>query len=187
MYNNFSTALPPSYESIPSNYYQQQPIYSNQYAQPSYVDNSYMNQPPPQPMYQGLPQQPSTYAVPAQSPPMYAPAAQPPPYTAPVIQQQPTNNNPNSFVKSSAPSGTPFSKGYKWPRKTIQIVCPQCGATVTTRVETSITVITIIGAIVLFLFTCILVCLPFCTPACKRATHYCPYCNSVIGIRKPLQ
>ncbi len=67
------------------------------------------------------------------------------------------------------------------------VVCPQCGATVTTRVETAVTVITIIGIILLSIFTCILGVLPLCIPACKRSTHYCPYCNSVLGIRPPLR
>ncbi|UJR23170.1 hypothetical protein I4U23_026190 [Adineta vaga] len=195
MYNNFSPAMPPpAYESLPPNYYTQ-PTYSNQYEQPSYFDNTYNNQ-PLQSIYQGVPQQslpPSTYMVPTQSPPMYAPVAQPTSYTPPVVQQQqqqqqqPSNNNPKSSTNNSAPPGTPFSKGYKWPRKSIDIICPQCGATVLTRVETSITIITVIGAVLLFLCTCILVCLPFCVPACKRSSHYCPYCNSVLGVRKPLQ
>jgi hypothetical protein len=31
-----------------------------------------------------------------------------------------------------------------------------------------------------------LVCLPFCIPVCKRTTHYCPYCKSVLGVRREL-
>ncbi|CAF1302755.1 unnamed protein product [Adineta steineri] len=184
MYDNFQQ--PPPYEPLSGNFYTQ-PMYSNQYEQGPYIDNTYMNQ-QYQPTYQAVSQQPTPVyqSVPEQQPPSYAMAVQSPAPSAPVMQQ-PTNNNSIASGNSSRPQGTPFSKGYKWPRKSISIVCPQCGATVTTRVETSITVITIIGAVILCIFTCILTCLPFCIPACKRSTHYCPYCNSVLGIRSPLR
>ena len=81
----------------------------------------------------------------------------------------------------------PFSLGYKWPRRSVQLVCPKCGATVMTRVRKSITIITIISAIILLIFGCILACLPFCIAACKKATHYCPYCNSMLGRRLALR
>jgi uncharacterized C2H2 Zn-finger protein len=68
-----------------------------------------------------------------------------------------------------------------------ELQCPQCGATVKTRVDSSITVVTIIGAALLLIFTCILVCIPFCIPACKKTIHYCPHCNSVLGVRKELR
>ncbi len=53
--------------------------------------------------------------------------------------------------------------------------------TVHTRVETISTVITILLAILLFLFCCCLAIIPFLVSSCKRTTHYCPNCGRILG------
>jgi hypothetical protein len=175
MYERFQQ--PPLYGSTGFN---AQPMYTNQYEIP-YANNTYMNQ-QSQPIYETAPNQPPPYSIYEQPQPVYQTVPQqPPPYSSFVQQQQPQNKN------NPAPPGAPLSKGYKWPRHSIPVVCPNCGTSVTTRPETKITIVTIIGAVLLFCFTCILVCLPFCVPACKNTTHYCPHCNSVLGVRHALR
>lgn len=107
----------------------------------------------------------------------------PPSYTD-VVQ---SSINVSNKRKSKKPAPQPFTPGYKWPRRSIQLVCPNCGATVITRVDKSITFVTVIMAILLLIFTFFLACLPFCIAACKKATHYCPYCNSLLGKRSALR
>ncbi len=186
----------PIYESAPSQPPPPYPISTG----PQYANNTYMNQQPqpiyqtapqqPQPIYQPVPQQTQSIyqTAPQQPQPIYQPVPQqpPPPYATTVQsklnsifgQQQPQNN--------PRPSASPSSPGYQWPHKSVAIVCPKCGASVTTRVETKITPITIIAAALLLCFSCILACLPFCIPACKRVTHYCPHCKSALGVRREL-
>lgn len=112
----------------------------------------------------------------------------PPPYPSSAVQfpspqtyppQQQTFNNPRT-------GKVPFTPGYKWPHKSIHLICPQCGASVTTRVDRKITIVTIIAAAILFFFTCILVCLPFFIPSCKKTLHSCPYCKSRLGVRSEI-
>ena len=80
--------------------------------------------------------------------------------------------------------GEPFSRGYKWPHKSIAVSCPNCGAQIKTRVERTPTILTFAACVLLFICTVILACVPFCIRACKRSIHYCPHCNSVLGVRK---
>ncbi|CAF4515136.1 unnamed protein product, partial [Rotaria sp. Silwood2] len=152
MNNNFPQ--PSIYESS-SNHYYSQPIYSGAYEQIPSVNNINMN-PQQQPMYQAAPQQSSPmYQTPfQQSSPMYqTPFQQMPPsyaitiesssYPVPIQQQlPPVNNNQNLSTKNPTGPGALPPNQNKWPRKPISLVCPRCGATVTTRVEAQITTIT---------------------------------------------
>ncbi|CAF4239848.1 unnamed protein product, partial [Rotaria magnacalcarata] len=89
-------------------------------------------------------------------PPSYAVVAQSSQYSVPVQQQVSPYGNTNSVVTYPTGAGTPSSKAYKWPRRSVGLVCPRCGATVTTRVETAITIITLIGVLICCCITCIL-------------------------------
>jgi hypothetical protein len=93
----------------------------------------------------------------------------------------------DSIPANSKGQAAPFTNGYKWPRKSITLNCPKCGASVKTRVETSPTIVTVIACIILFFATVILSFVPFCIRACKRSTHYCPHCNSILGVRHELR
>lgn len=75
----------------------------------------------------------------------------------------------------------------KWPHRSIVHVCTKCEETVVTRLETTITIVTITAAILLFLFTFCLVWVPFYLSNCKRTTHYCPHCKTVLGERRELR
>ncbi|CAF1103486.1 unnamed protein product [Rotaria sp. Silwood1] len=131
---------------------------------------------------------PPTYQTPIQQLPPYATAIPSAPYSIPIQQQPfPVNNNQNLSTNYLTSAGALTSNSYKWPRRSVVLVCPRCGATVETRVELEITTITFIGFVILCCFTCILGLLAFWLPACKKVTHYCPYCNSALGIRHELR
>ncbi|CAF1058563.1 unnamed protein product [Rotaria sp. Silwood1] len=148
---------------------------------------------------------PPTYQTPIQQLPPYATAIPSAPYSIPTQQQPfPVNNNQSKsltlFLYESVRilfldlstnyltgAGALTSNSYKWPRRSVVLVCPRCGATVETRLELEITTITFIGFVILCCFTCILGLLAFWLPACKKVTHYCPYCNSALGIRHELR
>ncbi|CAF4103532.1 unnamed protein product [Rotaria sordida] len=163
---------------LPFNNYYEQLTNSGEYQQVQYADNMNMNL-QSQPIYQTPFQQP---------PPSYPTAVQPLSYPIPTQQQPPpVYNNQNLSTKYLTGPGVFPPKQYKWPRRSIALVCPRCGATVTTRVETEITFITFIGCLILCVFICFLGWLALLLPACKKVIHYCPYCNSILGVRPELR
>ncbi|UJR25755.1 hypothetical protein I4U23_007104 [Adineta vaga] len=76
---------------------------------------------------------------------------------------------------------TPFQPDHRWPRFSTNAVCPHCGTTSYTRVETASTNLTFALAIVLCLLCCCLFFIPFCLPSCKKTTHYCSNCSAMLG------
>ncbi|CAF1130195.1 unnamed protein product [Rotaria magnacalcarata] len=152
-------------------------MYPGEFKGTQTVDNMNMNS-QLSPAYQQAFQEP---------PPSYAVVAQSSQYSVPVQQQVSPYGNTNSVVTYPTGAGTPSSKAYKWPRQSVGLVCPRCGATVTTRVETAITIITLIGVLICCCITCVLGWLPLCLSACKKVTHYCPYCSSILGVRNELR
>ncbi|CAF2464284.1 unnamed protein product [Rotaria sp. Silwood2] len=166
-----------SFYELPFNNYHAQPMNSGEHGQVQYVDNMNM-----------FPDSLPIYQIPFQQPSSYATAIQSSPYSLP-IQQQPlsVNGNQNLSTKNPTDPGTPPFEKNKWPRKSVSLVCPRCGAIVETRVELEITIITFIGFAILCCFTCVLGWLALCLPACKKVTHYCPYCNSMLGVRPELR
>ncbi|KOB71988.1 Lipopolysaccharide-induced tumor necrosis factor-alpha factor [Operophtera brumata] len=68
------------------------------------------------------------------------------------------------------------------PRPT-HVTCKSCHADVVTRVEANATTRTHLFALILCLIGCWpCVCVPYCVDDCMNANHYCPNCNSYIGI-----
>ncbi|CAF4859323.1 unnamed protein product [Rotaria sp. Silwood1] len=91
---------------------------------------------------------PPTYQTPIQQLPPYATAIPSAPYSIPTQQQPfPVNNNQNLSTNYLTGAGALTSNSYKWPRRSVVLVCPRCGATVETRLELEITTITFIGAL----------------------------------------
>ncbi|CAF1481437.1 unnamed protein product [Rotaria sordida] len=134
--------------------------------------------PQPEPIYQVAPQQlPPTYAMSFQITPRSAPTQQ---------QPQPVYNNQNlSTMYPTGPGTLPPSKN-EWPRKPVGLVCPRCGATVETRVKAEMTPVTWMCVLLFLCCTFCLFWIPLCVPVFKKTTHYCPYCNSALGVRKAL-
>lgn len=198
MYNNYqqtpayqssASYVQPPYASQYGQAYatqQSQPVYQTQmsqqsaapiYAPQQSVYQTQMSQQSAVPMY--APQQSVYASAPQVPPPSYAMAMQ--------SQQSQTYAQPKQSTNNPATQNIPFTPGYKWPHNSVQLVCPKCGASVSTRIDRKVTAITIIAALLLLLFSCILVCLPFCIPACKKTYHYCPYCGNELGIRRELR
>ncbi|KAL4624452.1 hypothetical protein GN956_G17907 [Arapaima gigas] len=70
----------------------------------------------------------------------------------------------------------------------VQIQCPACMQLVVTRLEHSSGTATWLICAGLFIFGCAYGCclIPFCMDDLKDVTHYCPNCNSVLGVYKRL-
>ncbi|CAF1293312.1 unnamed protein product [Rotaria sordida] len=184
IYQAIPTQPQPIYQSIPT---QPQPIYQAIPTQPQPIYRSITTH--PQPIYQAVPTQPQAIHQVAsqQLPPTYAMGTQLSRYAVPIQQQPlPVYNNQNlSTMYPTGPGILPPNQN-KWPRKPVGLVCPRCSATVTTRVKTEITIITLLSVVLLCLFICILFWMPLCMSMFKKSIHYCPYCNSVLGVRKEL-
>ncbi|CAF4143079.1 unnamed protein product [Rotaria sp. Silwood2] len=121
---------------------QSQSIYQRNPSQPEPI---YQTDPAQStPMYQTAPAQSTPiYQTSFQQPPSYATVIVSSPYAVPIQHQPPSlNNNQNLPTKNPTDPGTPPFEKNKWPRKSVSLVCPRCGATVTTRVEAEITMIT---------------------------------------------
>ncbi|CAF3403687.1 unnamed protein product [Rotaria sp. Silwood1] len=179
MDNNFQQSS--IYES-PSNNYYAQPIYSSEYGQIQSFNNMDMNT--QQQMYQTTTQQPSSIYQSQfqQPPPTYATALQSSSYPVPMQQQlPPVNGNQNLSTKNpTGPEASP-AKGFEWPRKSVSLVCPKCGASVSTRVETKNTLITLAFVLIFCCVTCILFWIPLCVssssiPTTVKSSSLCASC-----------
>eukprot|EP00088_Acartia_fossae_P034493 TRINITY_DN35402_c0_g1_i1.p1 TRINITY_DN35402_c0_g1~~TRINITY_DN35402_c0_g1_i1.p1 ORF type:complete len:136 (-),score=5.52 TRINITY_DN35402_c0_g1_i1:37-417(-) len=73
-------------------------------------------------------------------------------------------------------------------RNPVGMQCPNCQASITTRVEEDQGVLAWISAGVLCLAGCWLGCclIPFCVDSFKDIKHFCPSCNALVGRYKAL-
>ncbi|KAG6450009.1 lipopolysaccharide-induced tumor necrosis factor-alpha factor homolog [Manduca sexta] len=104
----------------------------------------------------------------------------PPPYsvsdpTRSVVNQQPTVIHQTIIIR-----GSPFKN------KPIYIDCPGCNTTILTDVKYVSTTKThmIAGFVCGFTIWCMLCCLtavPYLLPIFKKAEHYCPNCQKLLG------
>lgn len=123
---------------------------------------------------------------------------QPPPYTgyvSPKIEPKPELPNPvqsksytfiriNLFIllEDVLPNNAMINPPLiHWGRRPIQITCPYCQRSITTRVRTSSTVVTFLLALGLCFVCLCLGLIPFFLKSCKKSTHICPDCNRILN------
>jgi len=70
-------------------------------------------------------------------------------------------------------------------RRSQHLQCPFCQQVVVTRTRDRIDGITIVFVIVLCILFWPLFWLPFCMPKCKSVHHYCPRCQTKVGVTDP--
>ncbi|XP_075251657.1 uncharacterized protein LOC142344064 [Convolutriloba macropyga] len=109
----------------------------------------------------------------AMPPPMPQPATAPPPQPQVVTQVITT---------------TPLVNNRKMGRVSVVVNCPNCHATVSTRVELNPGALAWIFCLGLLLFGCWLGCclIPFCVDSCQDARHICPNCGATVGSHSDL-
>ncbi|XP_026313804.1 lipopolysaccharide-induced tumor necrosis factor-alpha factor homolog [Hyposmocoma kahamanoa] len=90
-----------------------------------------------------------------------------------VIVQNPIQPNVVSAIVVSPPVGP----------KPSHMTCQSCGAEIVTRVEYKPSTKTHLIALALCSLGCwCCVCIPYCKDSCQNADHYCPNCDSYIGV-----
>ncbi|CAB3400019.1 unnamed protein product [Caenorhabditis bovis] len=152
--------------------------------------------------------------MPESPPPSYSPRRPPPPYEADNLKNERMESgmaehhykvSPPPFVPLSSPTAIDVNQlqavitNSSSQAPTIVIAesvkpapsfasyethCPKCARTVYT-VPKFVT-----GTLTWIIFVLIVICFfplaftPFCIDSCKDAEHYCPRCNTLLGIRK---
>ena len=73
-------------------------------------------------------------------------------------------------------------------RTPCNIFCDICKKNVTTVVQYKTGLTTFLGCSLIAVFGCVFGCclIPFCVDAAKDAEHYCPICNTLVGISKKI-
>ena len=95
-------------------------------------------------------------------------------------------------INTNALKLTHFFFFFSPPCSSMNIVCPNCGQQVQTRVVNKITdngitvfVVLLIIGILLFWPALCCACIPFCSSSFRETVHFCPSCNKKLGTKKP--
>lgn len=75
---------------------------------------------------------------------------------------------------------------YIWGTEPLNLTCPSCAHMINTLTYTHRSNLTHFSALILFMCGCWPCCLlPYCMKSCKTTHHYCPDCQTYLGMYTP--